>query len=195
MTYEKCPSCGTDLGDGRCRACDAENDRLNPPETPEPRMAAIRAEIAETAGGIDATEERTPMPDVAGYAELLARIPEGYTEGPWRHLREDVRSVICTPGREMGFAKASWGNTLYAVSVKLHGSERQCRIDMDLVELAPELADALRTMPATILRYLYAEAGVRARMLGATDAERLAHAAVRQDIRELAERFGVELEG
>jgi hypothetical protein len=114
MTYEKCPSCGTDLGDGRCRACDAENDRLNPPETPEPRMAAIRAEIAETAGAIEATEERTPMPDA------------------------DVRNVLA---------------------------------------------------------YLYAEAGVRARMLGATDAERLAHAAVRQDIRELAERFGVELEG
>lgn len=42
---------------------------------------------------------------------------------------------------------------------------------------------------ADVLGYLYTEAGIRARMPGATKEERLAHIAVRQDIRELAERL------
>jgi hypothetical protein len=184
----KCMSCGTAIGDGWCRACDAESDRLNPPETPEPRMAAIRAEIAETAGAIEATEERTPMPDVAGYAELLARIPEGYTEGSWQREKgqggRDKRQWVHPVGRSLSLVAMATGDERSEIDA-----------NADLIALAPELAAALRTMPAAILRYLYAEAGVRARMLGATDAERLAHAAVRQDIRELAERFGVEMEG
>jgi hypothetical protein len=41
-----------------------------------------------------------------------------------------------------------------------------------------------------VLAYLYAEAGVRARMFGSTGEEQLAHNAVRQDIRKWAERYG-----
>lgn len=54
--------------------------------------------------------------------------------------------------------------------------------------------DSADTVIRSVLAYLYAEAGIRARMLGATDEERLAHAGVRQDIRELAAHYGLELE-
>jgi hypothetical protein len=50
-------------------------------------------------------------------------------------------------------------------------------------------------MPATILRYLYAEVGVRLNELGAGEPLRIAYATLRKDIRAMAERFGVELEG
>jgi hypothetical protein len=210
MTYENCPSCGTALGDGWCEACDAESDRLNRPEAgavPKPsardwtedfghengnyesicwrcgdtfighkRRVACKVcassatqdtdrlctEIAETAGAIEATEERTPMPDVAGYAELLTRLLS---------LAADMDAATS----DHSFP-AHWLGTW-------HLSE----------EALVDSADALRTMPATILRYLYAEAGVRLNELGATEPLRIAYATLRKDIRKWAERFGVEL--
>jgi hypothetical protein len=247
MTYEKCPSCGTAIGDGWCRACDAESDRINRPEAgavPKPsardwtedfghengnyesicwrcgdtfighkRRVACKVcassatqdtdrlctEIAETAGAIEATEEeRTPLPDVAGYAELLARIPEGFTEGPWW-------TAAKYDGREMGCAVIAVrtgplpGNPTRGMvafsSAVLNTEARRCEADARLIALAPELADALRSVPAAILAYLYAEAGVRLNELGAGEPLRIAYATLRKDIRAMAERFGVELEG
>jgi hypothetical protein len=192
----KCMSCGTDIGDGWCRACDAESDRLNRPEDDAdlPTADDVRGILA----GIEATDERTPLPDVAGYAELLAWIPEGFTEGPWW-------TAAKYDGREMGCAVIAVrtgplpGNPTRGMvafsSAVLNTEARRCEADARLIALAPELADALRTMPATILRYLYAEVGVRLNELGAGEPLRIAYATLRKDIRAMAERFGVELEG
>lgn len=55
----------------------------------------------------------------------------------------------------------------------------------------PAIATEAATSVQAALSYLYAEAGIRSNMLGTTAEERLAHIAVRQDSRELAEHYGL----
>jgi hypothetical protein len=96
-----CPSCKTDFGDGWCRACDVEFDRLQGRPPAPPAVRALRPEM------------------------------------PALTLPGDAHSEVLGA-----------------------------------------------------LAYLYAEAGVRARMFGATGEEQLAHNAVREDIRKWAELYG-----
>jgi hypothetical protein len=234
MTYENCPSCGTAIGDGWCRACDAESDRINRPEAgavPKPsardwtedfghengnyesicwrcgdtfighkRRVACKVcassatqdtdrlctEIAETAGAIDATEERTPMPDAPGSDALL----------PCPFCGSEAHHGIVEQGGESNpdfgghFVQCTNENCYGCVGLRF-----ACGDDPK-----PELVEAWnRRAPdggaTALLRYLYAEAGVRLNELGAGEPLRIAYATLRKDIRKWAERFGVEMEG
>lgn len=70
---------------------------------------------------------------------LLARVPEGYTPGPWgvARRRNGTRSVLSTTAGETVCEVDPW-------------SEDVDEADAALIALAPELAAALRAQAATI---------------------------------------------